>query len=224
MALISYSPTRPAVRIRLVGTEVAHPSVKEIGLFLSDFALLHDVYRLSLDPKYRGYTFSRFTLYRNNRTLDEREQLLIEELHLASPLELVAAVVGISAGTAAAVWGFVQSAIAISNHPLNQEKLRLENRKLALEVERAERERVAVQQATDAGRRPIAPGEPLGLFLPPEAGLPDDPQTLIRRLERRLLSSPVQIRQIDFEVVEPPANRETRDHKARELGADGAEE
>jgi hypothetical protein len=50
----------------------SEPRLEDRGLFLYDLATLYDLIRLALDPKYGGYRFGRYPLFRGRRPVKPR--------------------------------------------------------------------------------------------------------------------------------------------------------
>ncbi len=183
------SDSTHVAQLTLAADPRASPHISDIALFLYDFTSLYEVVRLAVDPHYRNYRFSRFSLYRNGRPLDERDQLQLGSIRMRSPLEVVASIAvagGAAASVATAVWVVVQTIERIYNLPLNREKLELEVQKLRREEDQ--------------------PSLPMDL----PGGKPDG-QTLIARrkasdsveaIARRLEASPVRIIRIQLEIRE----------------------
>ena len=174
-------------RLTLTADALATPHVAEIALFLYDFTSLYEIVRLAVDPHYRTYKFSRFSLYRNGRPLDERDRLELGSIHMRSPLEVVATIAvagGAAASAATAIWVVVQTLEKIYNLRLNREKLELEVQKLR--------------------REEAQPALPMDL----PGGKPDAQTQIARRkasesleaVARRLEASPVRIVRIELEV------------------------
>ncbi|HLC34711.1 MAG TPA: hypothetical protein VJJ70_06910 [Anaerolineales bacterium] len=179
-------------RLTLTAEAQATPHISDVALFLYDFTSLYEIVRLAVDPRYRSYHFSRFSLYRNGRPLEERDQLQVGSLRMRSPLEVVATIAvagGAAASVATALWVVVQTVERIYNLPLNREKLELEVQKLR--------------------REEAQPALPLDM-----PGQKPDAQTQIARrkatdsleaIARRLEASPVRIVRIELEVRESGA-------------------
>jgi hypothetical protein len=176
-------------RLTLTADALATPHVAEIALFLYDFTSLYEIVRLAVDPHYRTYKFSRFSLYRNGRPLDERDRLELGSIRMRSPLEVVATIAvagGAAASAATAIWVVVQTLEKIYN-------LRLKREKLELEVQKLRREEAQ-------------PALPMDL----PGGKPDAQTQIARRkasesleaVARRLEASPVRIVRIELEVRE----------------------
>ena len=120
-------------RITLVASELSKPALGDIALFIYDFDSLYEVSRLSADPKYEDYKFSRYALYRNGRPIDSDDRMRVEMLRLESPLELSATIVAYSAAASsvlATLLVLIRVLEKVSNFRPNREKLALEILKL----------------------------------------------------------------------------------------------
>jgi hypothetical protein len=109
------------------------PIASEVGLFVFDFDSLYELVRLSVDPKYADFNFTRFALYRNAKRVEASDKLYVSLLRLASPLEMastIAVYAGVAASISATIWVLVQTFERIYNLQLNREKLQLEIKKL----------------------------------------------------------------------------------------------
>jgi len=187
-------PPQPArsVILRIRATAEAAPDISDVGLFLYDLDSLYEMARLAFDPEYKGYHFSRFSLYRNGRPLAPRDKLLVRRIHLASPLEVtatVAAGAAAAASVAAALWAFVQLVEKIYN-------LRLQREKLELEVERLKHE--TVQARLPLGL-PEMTGDPEKVFQRRAATEP------LETLAKRLAASPIHVIDVEIEVSDDVA-------------------
>ena len=178
-----------SVAIRIRAETDPTPDIATVGLFLYDLDSLYEIVRLALDPAYKSYRFSRFSLYRNGRPLADQDRLLVKRLKLASPLEVfatVAAVGGAATTVAAAVWTLVQIVEKIYNLRLNHEKLELEVMKL-------QREAVQPRLPLDLPDKPLSSEKIL------KRRAADGP---LETLEKRLASSTVRITEFEIEVIE----------------------
>lgn len=178
-----------SVAIRIRAETDPTPDIATVGLFLYDLDSLYEIVRLALDPAYKSYRFSRFSLYRNGRPLADQDRLLVKRLKLASPLEVfatVAAVGGAATTVAAAVWTLVQIVEKIYNLRLNHEKLELEVMKL-------QREAVQPRLPLDLPDKPLSSEKIL------KRRAADEP---LETLEKRLASSTVRITEFEIEVIE----------------------
>jgi hypothetical protein len=196
------SDTTHVARLTLTADAQGTPHISDVALFLYDFTSLYEIVRLAVDPRYRSYHFSRFSLYRNGRPLDERDQLQVGSLRMRSPLEVVASIAvagGAAASVATAVWVVVQTIERIYNLPLNREKLELEVQKLR--------------------REEAQPALPMDL-----PGQKPDAQAQIARrkasdsleaIARRLGASPVRITRIELEVRESRTPAKARSRASR---------
>ena len=110
------------ISITILAEETLKAHLGDVGLFIYDFDSLYELVRLALDPKYADYAFSRFSLYRNGRPLEEEDQLRVEQLNLSSPLE-IAGDIAVYGTAVSAVLGslylLVQLVEKISNFHLN---------------------------------------------------------------------------------------------------------
>jgi len=110
-----------------------YPTFSDINYFLHDLNLLYEFSRVIVDPKYRGYHFSRFFAYRNRQRIDDSDQLRIERLRQESPL-YIAAVAAALPATAATIWVLVQIFEKLANFGLNRDILKLNREKLRREL------------------------------------------------------------------------------------------
>jgi hypothetical protein len=176
------------ISITVVAEETFKAHLGDVGLFIYDFDSLYELVRMAVDPKYAGYTFSRFSLYRNGRPLDEEDQLRVEQLNLSSPLE-IAGDIAVYGTAASAVLGslylLVQLLEKISNFHLHKEKLELEAEKLRKELD--EENLNLIEHDADALQDQVA-----------ARGAEDYISQVSRRLER----SSIEIVDITFEVRE----------------------
>jgi hypothetical protein len=184
----------PAVRISLTASQSSRPSLSDVALFIYDFDSLYEVSRLSLDPNYADYRFSRFALYRNGRPLKPKDRMRVDTIRLESPLELAATILAYSAAASSvlgALWLAIQLLEKISNFSLTR-------RKLALEVRQLERDLgLADGQVPSPSLQ-----DPLDFFSRREAVPYID--TLINRIAR----SPVVIKEIQLDVIHIPDSQE----------------
>lgn len=134
----STSGNTHSLQIIIQANQLNSPATADVGLFVIDFDSLYELIRLSVDPKYAEFNFTRFALYRNARRVDQPDKMYVELLRLASPLEMASAIAvyaGGAASVAATLWVFVQALERIYNLKLNREKLQLEIKKLKRELE-----------------------------------------------------------------------------------------
>lgn len=190
-----FNPNDPYFLIRLTGSEGKFPSLLDISSFLYDLNLLYEITRLAADGKYYDFKFSDEVLFRNGRPLDGHDRLHVQSLRQESPL-LLAAAVTVAGGAIAGIWALVQIVEKIANAPLNR-------RKLMAEVEKLERE----------NREAVAPSR---------GAIPETDEQLrtvlrIRQAERyydnvagRLKSSPIQMKGLEIEIVQPNRKKESR--------------
>jgi hypothetical protein len=174
------------IQIAVSGSETEQPTTNDVGLFLYDFASLYEIARLATDPKYDSFRFSRFVLYRNGRHLRSADQMKVELVRLASPLELISTIVVASSAITGAIWVMVQIFEKIYNMPLNHRKLELEVRKLEREDLEATRAKMSI----------IGPEEAMRLLNKREA------VPYIDRVAHRLTESPIQIQDFDIKIVD----------------------
>jgi hypothetical protein len=181
----------PFVELKLRGREEDYPLLLDVTSFLYDINLLYEFARLTVDPEYSGYTFSReYSWNRNNRPLAEFDRLRVVELRHESPIWLVVAVAAVPSAVAA-VWGIVQTAEKITNWKLNREILKLQRDKLAREAASTKS-----QLPTETVfRRQLERRESAYFY---------------DRTTQRLQQSHIQISEIEVEVVRrlPPKNSE----------------
>ncbi len=191
------SDSTHVARLTLAADPQSSPHISDIALFLYDFTSLYEIVRLAVDPRYRAYHFSRFSLYRNGRPLDERDRLQLGSIRMRSPLEVVASIAvagGAAASVATALWVVVQTIEKIYNLPLNRERLELEVQKLRRE------------EAQPALPLDLPGGKPDGQTLIARRKASDSVEAIARRLE----SSPVRIIRIELEIRESPSPPRTR--------------
>jgi len=122
-----------AVRVLIRAHQPEPPNASEVGLFVFDFDSLYELVRLSVDPKYADFNFTRFALYRNAKRVDADDKMYVRLLRLASPLEMastIAVYAGAAASVSATLWVLVQAFERMYNLKLNREKLQLEIQKL----------------------------------------------------------------------------------------------
>jgi hypothetical protein len=127
-----------SVQVIIRANQTDPPNVSEVGLFVFDFDSLYELARLSVDPKYADFNFTRFALYRNARRVDSRDKMYVDLLKLASPLEMASAIAvyaGAAASISATLWVLVQAFERIYNLKLNREKLQLEIQKLKRDLD-----------------------------------------------------------------------------------------
>ena len=179
----------PYIRVHLIGTEESFPTLQEVTNFLYDINVTYDLLRLATDAKYLDFKFSHNAFFRRGRPLEEEDRLQVDELRLASPIDLVGVVLGVPVAVAA-VWGLVQIVTTVYNVPLERKKKLAELEKLQLEIEKLRRE----------------PAEPMGLE--------DLDQTIDIRLRereashlvcataKRLSESRIQVKDVTIEVVQ----------------------
>jgi hypothetical protein len=186
---IMASDSTHVARLTLAADSQASPHISDIALFLYDFTSLYEIVRLAVDPRYRNYRFSRFSLYRNGRPLEERDRLELGSIRMRSPLEVVASIAvagGAAASVATAIWVVVQTIEKIYNLPVNREKLELEVQKLRRE------------EAQPALPMDLPGGRPDGQTLIVRRKASDSLEAIARRLE----ASPVRILRIELEIIE----------------------
>jgi len=129
--------TGELLRIEVLAREGASPPpLSSIAYFLNDLNLLYEFSRIIADPKYKEYRFSRFSLYRNRKRIDEVDQLKVKRLNHDSPLG-VTGVVGFTAAGATALWLLTQSIERIANAGINRDILKLQREKLTRELRTA---------------------------------------------------------------------------------------
>jgi hypothetical protein len=163
------------------------PNASEVGLFVFDIDSLYELLRLSVDPEYEDFNFTRFALYRNAKRVDTPDKMYINLLQLASPLEMASAIAvyaGAAASVAATLWVLVQTFERIYNLKLNREKLRLEVEKL--------------RKDSNLGSSAFVEPDPdEALVQLQERGAWE----YIETVEKRLIRSPIQVNEMIIEVA-----------------------
>jgi hypothetical protein len=86
---ISNSVISSAPRIKLIVSSGNYFSALELGSFIYDINLLHDVVVLSVLEDYQDYKLSRSFWYRKNRPVRPEHRLVIYSVRLESPVEIV---------------------------------------------------------------------------------------------------------------------------------------
>jgi hypothetical protein len=119
--------------ISLRGQDDDYPSLLDVSAFLYDFNLVYEFSRLATDPKYSGYTFSRYSWNRFSRPISAGDRLRVAMLRHESPLLFVGLVAAVPAAVGA-VWGLVQIVEKIANLRVNREILILQRDKLKREL------------------------------------------------------------------------------------------
>ena len=194
-----------AVRFHIFGDQEDHPALFDIATLLWDVNLLFETSVLATAPAYETKTphFSSPWYYaRNAHRLHPEHRLRVEHLRQESPLDLQNVILL----TGAAIGGIVGVATVVEKFA----KVRLERRKLLLEVEKLERENA--NDKSDAAR----------LLTDPEAFhrrlFERDAEIVYKRIGNRIERANVRIREVDIEVFgldETVARRFRRDDKDR---------
>jgi len=188
------------IELTLRGVDTRAPLLIDTVNFLYDFNVAYELSRLATDPRYEGFHFSRFVLYRNGRPLESQDRLFIHELEQASPFKLVARLTATSLAIGS-LWGIVQIAQVVVNWPLEHRKLEAEVRKSELEVVKLEK-KLGISPITTRFRRAEGPFEG-GVW---ETEAKPYLNNLVNRFER----SPVRIEDVEVRVVKEDTNESTR--------------
>lgn len=181
----------PRVFTYLLGDEKTEPSFSEMGLFIYDLATLYEIARLSSDPHYESFRFSRFVLYRNGRPLQSIDQMYVNKIRYESPVEITTAIAVYGAAAtalASAVWITVQIIEKVYNLRLNRRKLELEVQKLEREAQEPIKEKALIITPEEAMRHLEMAGAA------PYAEI----------VANRLAKSPVYVRDLDITVSKTP--------------------
>lgn len=131
----------PQLQIKFTAIEATLPTLEAVGLYLFDLAVLFEV-NLAHSMPDPLKPITRFELYRNNQRVDFEQQLRVQKITFASPMEIIAVVAASTAAGAAAVWSAVQAYERISMLPLNKQKAEAEINKLKEETKKLEQERL----------------------------------------------------------------------------------
>jgi len=121
-------------QISLRGRDDDYPSLLDVSAFLYDFNLAYEFSRLATDPRYSGYTFSRYSWNRLSRPLIAADRLRVAILRHESPLLLIAIVAAVPSAVGA-VLGVAQIVEKIANWRVNREILMLQRDKLKRELQ-----------------------------------------------------------------------------------------
>ena len=133
-----------ALRLRFLGEEEGHPALTDIATLLNDLNLLYETSVLAAAPEYeatRAHFSSPWYYARNARRLRSQDRLRVEHLRQESPIDLQTVVLT----SGAAIAGVVGVATLLEKFA----KVRLERRKLLLEVEKLEREKASDTRETN---------------------------------------------------------------------------
>lgn len=189
--------TLPGLRFEIHGRETTTVTAEQVALFLFDFSLAFEVYRL-LEGSDQHARLTKWHLYRGHRRVAAEERLVVTTLRMNSPIEVVATTAAASAASIAAVWGAVQVLERVCMFRLNRRRAMLEVRKLALEVQRLEMESIGcVRVGSSVGDRgPV-------LLDNSEYGAPhhpvDETERVLETLSRRIERSPLKVAELDVE-------------------------
>lgn len=195
----------PGLQLHLTGLERRTVTAEQVGLFLFDFSVAFELFRsqgLTLEEKPR---LTKWHLYRGHRRVPPPERLVVKSIRMASPIDVVATTIALTASSAGAIWIAVQALERICMFPLNRRKAQLEIRKLELEVERFERE-----EARAIGLRAMVDERVLSSLGRGDRPrhLSDQDDRVVETIQRRLAESPIQIEDLDLEfnpdVESPP--------------------
>jgi hypothetical protein len=227
-----FNPNEAYFSIRLTAGEAPFPTLVDITNFLYDFNILYEIARLTTDPTYSHFRFSRFVFYRKGRPLELSDRLRIQSISLGSPL-LILAVLGAVPTAVGAVWGLVQIADKLTNAPLNRRKLKAEIEKLErenllasttphnelagwLNTKRAihleEDENVPEGQKSD--RNDVQEEIPLSSVIRTTEGFRRvlrirESETYYDQVANRLERSSIRIRELEIEVIIPKTKRDS---------------
>ncbi|HEX8266376.1 MAG TPA: hypothetical protein VF596_13310 [Pyrinomonadaceae bacterium] len=212
---MSVDTTNQHIEIRFIATENRSVTINEVGLFLYDLAILYELVRLVVDPKYKDFKFSRFALYRNRRRLKPKDRLYVQKIKQESPLEVAILIGTTTVSALSAVWVFVQLTEKIYNFRLNREKLEVDLEKASLDIEKA---KLDIEKATlDKNKTELElrklereelslskQSSPIISLAEAEKHLEErNAIRLIKSVERKLERSPLQIRELDLKVINP---------------------
>jgi hypothetical protein len=189
-----FQETFPLIRITIVGTEKYSPSLQEFWSFFYDFNMVYERLRLALDEKYTGHAFTASS-YRAGRLVQRSDQLLVERIHLGSPLEaqLILTMTGMAVTTVYVAFQAIEKAYTTR---ANRRKTEAETRKLHAEAEKIELEnfenlrRLALEtsQSEESMARQLAS---------PKI------KNVIRQAVHRLQDSPLRLSSAKVEIVPP---------------------
>ena len=190
----------PQLEIRFTTGEEFSPPLEDVGLYIFDLAVVFELHVARSMPDLLS-SISRFSLYRKHSRVSVEQQLRVQRISLASPLEILAVVAASTAAGAAAVWSAVQAIERLSMLPLNREKARAEIAKLNEEARKLEYERLRSGQVTTAQVIEQLPGP-----RNPDSKEPT-PEQVIESAERRLESHGIKLKQIEVHSKTNPLNQ-----------------
>ena len=190
------------IRIAISGSESQIPTVEEIGLFLADFATLYELHRLSADPYYGDFVFSRFALYRNGRPIDDEDKLYVEKIKHESPIELMIFLAAGAAGVTTTLRGLVESLEKIYNFRLNRELLEQNLRNAELDEEK---KKLEIQELREKRRHKLLTVDTVEAESRTTIES-HSPATWIHRVERRLEKNSIRIERLEIVFVNPEDN------------------
>src|SRR5258706_172433 len=122
------------LQVRFIANENAdYPAFSDTSYFLQDLNLLYEYLRVREDPRYEGFRFDRFFVYRNRRRIDPRDQLIVQSLTKESPLTIMTAVVA-APSAAATIWALGQFVEMVYNAPIKRRILKLTEQELRQKV------------------------------------------------------------------------------------------
>jgi hypothetical protein len=228
----AFNPNESYFSIRLTAGEGPFPTLVDVTNFLYDFNILYEIARLTTDPTYSDFRFSRFVFYRKGRPLNSSDRLRVQSISLGSPLVIVAVLAAVPAAVGA-VWGLVQIADKLTTAPLNR-------RKLKAEVEKLERENLLASttphnelaewvkpkraihfeedENVPEGQKPDRDKEQEGVPLDRVIETTEDFRRVLRiresetyydQVSNRLERSSIRIRELEIEVIVPKRERES---------------
>jgi len=122
--------------------------LEDLSSLMYDFELLYDFCLVAESERYADYSFSGNFWYRRGRGILREDKLRVSKISKASPLSIELLIASTSAAISA-TWIFIKAIEKIYNIKVNHEKkvlenerLRLENKKLQQEIDDRELERV----------------------------------------------------------------------------------
>ena len=190
----------PQLEIRFTTEEKFFPPLETIGLYLFDLAVVFELHIAhSVAESTRSIT--RFDLYRNHSRVSAEQQLRVQRISLASPLEIIAVIAASTAAGAASIWSAVQAIERLAMLPLNKEKIRAEIAKLTEEAKKLEYERLRSEQVPT-----LQVVEQLSAIGDPDRKEPT-PEQVIASAERRLGSHGIKLKQIEVRMKQDPLKK-----------------
>lgn len=189
----------PQLEIRFTTEEKFFPPLERVGLYLFDLAVFFELHVAKAMPDSTN-SITRFGLYRNHSRVSAEQQLRVQRVSLASPLEIIAVIAASTAAGAAAIWSAVQAVERLAMLPLNREKTRAEIAKLNEETKKLEYERLRSGKVTTAQVVEQVPA------LGNSAGNEPRPEQVIASAERRLGSHGIKLKQIEVRLKSDPLN------------------